>query len=376
MGSVKSLKRICCSVICFFDCSSACLTLTKRVQLTKKPLGIEVNVVENGTNVDTLPSNGSPSPALVSAMREGFAQLSGDMANAISEAFKSFKAELEVSYGDEEDNFLQSDDDHEVNKPPTKKHSEVKSAEDKSKKILDIDASVGQLLEQSNTSSNEGKSNPKEGKSKVLSSFKLDLQKEEKGPDMDTEPASIVKTLIKDGLPEEKLQDKMNKYHRPGNCENLTKVQVNQAVWDNLSPSVQSHDIKMQKVQTSLFKGMCALTSMINRLLDQIPSLPVGNELLQQVTDAFAFIANANIELNQRWRELIKPDLHNDYKYLCSSSPTIMDQLFGDDLPKQVKDLMEVNCVGKKVTTHSGSSRSSFDSGSSRNYTPYNSSCG
>ena len=235
---------------------------------------------------------------------------------------------------------------------------------------------MGQLLERSNTSSNEGKSDPKEGKSAVLSSLKLDLQKDETGPDVDTKLASIVKTLIKDRLPEEKLQDKMNKYHRPGNCENLTKVRVNQAVWDNLSPSVRSYDVKMQKVQTSLFKGMCALTSMTNKLLDQISSFPVGNELLQEATDAFAFIANANIELNHRRRELIKPDLHNDYKHLCSSSLAITDLLFGDDLPKQVKDLTEVNRVGKKVTTHSGSSRPSFDSRSSRNYTPFYSSRG
>ena len=121
---------------------------------------------------------------------------------------------------------------------------------------------------------------------------------------------------------------------------------------------------------------MCALISMTNKLLDQISSFPVGNELLQEATDAFAFIANANIELNHRRRELTKPDLHNDYKHLCSSSLAITDQLFGDDLPKQVKDLTEVNRVGKKVTTHSGSSRPSFDSRSSRNYTPFYSSRG
>ena len=81
----------------------------------------------------------------------------------------------------------------------------------------------------------------------------------------------------------------------------------------------------MQKVQTSLFKGMCALTSMINKLVDQIPLLPVGNDMLQEATDAFAMFANANTEFNHRRRELIKPDLHNDYKHLCSSSIPITD---------------------------------------------------
>ena len=169
----------------------------------------------------------------------------------------------------------------------------------------------------------------------------------------------------------------MNKYHRPGNCESLMKVRVNQAVWDNLTSPVRSQDVRLQKVQTSLFKGMCALTVMINKLVDQIPSFPAGNELLQEATDAFALIANANTELNHRRREFIKPDLHNDYKHLCSSSLAITDQLFGNDLPKQVKDLTEVNRVGKKVTTNSGSfARPPFDSRNPRNYTSRSSSRG
>ena len=113
---------------------------------------------------------------------------------------------------------------------------------------------------------------------------------------------------------------------------------------------------------------MCVLTGMINRLVEQILTFPVGKELLQEATDAFALFANANTELNHRQRELIKPDLHNDYKHFCSSSRAITDQLFGDDLPKQVKDLTEVNRVGKKVTTNFGSSSRSVDARTSRNY--------
>ena len=122
---------------------------------------------------------------------------------------------------------------------------------------------------------------------------------------------------------------------------------------------------------------MCALTVMINKLVDQMPSFPAGNELLQEATDAFALIANANTELNHRRREFIKPDLHNDYKHLSSSSLAITDQLFGDDLPWQVKDLTEDNCVGKKMTTSSGSfTRSQCDSRNPRNYTSRSSSHG
>ena len=88
-------------------------------------------------------------------------------------------------------------------------------------------------------------------------------------------------------------------------------------------------------------------------------SIPSGSAILQETTDALALIANANLELNQRRRELMKPDLHNDYKHLCSSNSTvtITDQLFGDDLAKEVKELTEVNRVGKKVAPSHGSTQ-------------------
>ena len=43
---------------------------------------------------------------------------------------------------------------------------------------------------------------------------------------------------------------------------------------------------------------------MINKLVDQVPLLQVGNDMLQQATDAFGMLANANTELNHRRREL------------------------------------------------------------------------
>ena len=85
---------------------------------------------------------------------------------------------------------------------------------------------------------------------------------------------------------------------------------------------------------------MCALASATNMILNSMSSIPSGKELFQVATDSFAFFANANTELNQRRRELIKPQLQADYKYLCSSNSTltITDQLFGDDLAKGVKE--------------------------------------
>ena len=44
---------------------------------------------------------------------------------------------------------------------------------------------------------------------------------------------------------------KINRIACPQNCEALTKVKVNQLIWDNLSVNVRSQNLRIQKVQTS-----------------------------------------------------------------------------------------------------------------------------
>ena len=75
--------------------------------------------------------------------------MSGNIANAITEAFRSFRADIEIMT---EEDLLNSDHEGE---PPTKKKRE--DANGTSKNIIDVDASVGQLIHGSNTTSNEGK---------------------------------------------------------------------------------------------------------------------------------------------------------------------------------------------------------------------------
>ena len=163
---------------------------------------------------------------------------------------------------------------------------------------------------------------------------------------------------------EERLQDKLNKYPQPENCEGLTKVRVNQLIWDNLSSTIRSQDLKFQKVQASIVKGMTALARVTDAILKRVNEIQGGKVLAQEAIDSLSLLAHANTELNRR-KELIKPDLHTDYKHLCSASTTVTAELFGDDLFKQVKDISEVNCVGRKVTTstvtrHKGPTHSNF----------------
>ena len=45
----------------------------------------------------------------------------------------------------------------------------------------------------------------------------------------------MVNAMVNEGIPEEKLQEKLNKYHIPENCESLREAPVNQSISDQQS---------------------------------------------------------------------------------------------------------------------------------------------
>ena len=50
-----------------------------------------------------------------------------------------------------------------------------------------------------------------------------------------------------------------------------------------------------------------------------------------------------------RRRDLIKPELNQGFKQLCSTNVPVTEELFGDDLHKQVKDISESHRVVGKI---------------------------
>ncbi len=79
--------------------------------------------------------------------------------------------------------------------------------------------------------------------------------------------------------------------------------------------------------------------------------------LLRTATDSVGLMANANYQLNMRRREMIKHDINPNFRHLCDTAVQFTEQLFGDDLPKQVKDMSEVNKVGLKLAGPRGGYR-------------------
>ena len=147
---------------------------------------------------------------MLTVMREGFDNLnrtlsatSTSTANAIAEAFETFKGELEIAHEEESEQESAGTQNHEcLGEPPAKKRCEQQSDnsnEEQSGKFPEFEA----LINRATPSSNEGKS-------KILNSLKQDLLKEETSPKVDSELTGIINSMLKDGLPEKKAsgQDK------------------------------------------------------------------------------------------------------------------------------------------------------------------------
>ena len=109
---------------------------------------------------------------------------------------------------------------------------------------------------------------------------------------------------------------------------------------------------------------MTVLARVADAILKNVNEINGRKALVQEAIDSLSLFANANAKLNTRQKELIKPDLHSYYKYLCSASMSVTAELFGDDLSKQVQDISEVKWVDRKVTStmahHRGHSHTHF----------------
>jgi len=137
----------------------------------------------------------------------------------------------------------------------------------------------------------------------------------------------------------------------------LAETRVNLAIWNNLSKRARTSDLKLQKVQKSLIKASTAVVQVVNDLISK-PDMPSKGQIVNQLMDGVLLMANPNIKLNLRCREALKPELHTSYPYLCApSNPITTTELFGDDLPKAVKDITDTNRI---TSTLSRETKQSF----------------
>ena len=176
------------------------------------------------------------------------------------------------------------------------------------------------------------------------------------GPAIDGDLASLVDKIMREKASEDKITDLKKQHETPENCSTLSETKVNQGVWNNLDESARSTDLKFQKVQKSLVKGIIIIVTEVNKMMGNAGPQN-AEDTVGSLMDGVLLLANANQELNYRRRELMRPQLNANYRHLCSPSNPVTSLLFGDDLPKAVKDISDTNRLSSKLTKDSSSTR-------------------
>ena len=161
--------------------------------------------------------------------------------------------------------------------------------------------------------------------------------------------AAMLNKMARSKLSEEKLKEKLNKYSRPQNCENLVGAKVNPEIWSKIRPETRSRDLKMPKIQNTILKAITPLAELSDSLKSKNDVFDTA-KAVRQILDSVALLTHANCDIIQRRRELIRPDLNKLYQQICAEHVSFTGFLFGDDLPQKIKDINMTNRVGQKLS--------------------------
>ena len=152
--------------------------------------------------------------ALQKSMEQGFSRMAESLTTALTQTLERYVCE-EDTEGDLNDNNLSN--------PSQDKPSEMAGKSSSLSEQMDVDASVNDLLSDAKEHGNGKQHEVEESAGDFLQTVRNDLKSEETGPPIHEELAKIVTRLVRDCMLEERLQDKLDKYPQPENCEGLTK---------------------------------------------------------------------------------------------------------------------------------------------------------
>ena len=86
------------------------------------------------------------------------------------------------------------------------------------------------------------------------------------------------------------------------------------------------------------------------------------------LADAVTLIGHASYLASLKGREFLKPDIFSAYQSGCSKSNPVTTFLFGDELPKHIKEIGEVNAISRKTLATASTTRRYIPEDKSNNY--------
>ena len=172
------------------------------------------------------------------------------------------------------------------------------------------------------------------------------------GPEVAEVIAQRVNDTCSKRAMDSKLKDLYERYKTPANCKYLCVPKVNLELWHDLSKESKSKDLGLQELQKGIVKASQPIIQLFDSTLKarKDKSSMDPNVLLPLLADAVTFLGHASFLTSLKRREFLKPDIAKPYQSVCNKSNTITTCLFGDELPKHIKEIGEVNKISRRVS--------------------------
>lgn len=177
---------------------------------------------------------------------------------------------------------------------------------------------------------------------------------EKRGPPLNDKICKILQDMANSVHKEDKFQALMKETCPPENLEGLETNKVNVEVWRTISHKLKSADMKLQNIQSIIHKAFTTVSYVISDLYSKRADKENFGDTIKQAirksVDASLLLGKANSNILNYRRENIMPELNPTYKQLSFKTGEHPKLLFGDDLPKAIKDISETNKVGYNLT--------------------------
>ena len=189
----------------------------------------------------------------------------------------------------------------------------------------------------------------------LLKEIDNDLDNKEKTSDKVAESmADIINKRFGQGLPENKLKERLDKYARPENCQSLQVPKVNKEIWKDLPVAAKQADVRLAGVQRAIIKATSALAQSTQEILKaykhkKLTDKDVKDKITDQNADAMALLGHACHDLSVKRRYAIRPHLSKQLTGLCGENVPITSQLFGDNLSGTIKELKELDKLSREA---------------------------
>ena len=169
--------------------------------------------------------------------------------------------------------------------------------------------------------------------------------------DIDETLAHNITELFRNGIDDDRYNDliKDETNGRPANCEGLVTVKTNQLVWDAVTPSARTNNLKFQKLETSVVKAATVLSKVVNTMASIENEHVKFGEMIDNCNMSLALLGHSNKQICMMRRDLIKPEIKEEYSHLCTHSLPYSSWLFGDDISKKTKEIEDSNRLGYKI---------------------------